>query len=77
VIFVLLKIIAYPTIIDVNLPYQFEISGEVYMQMCYKVSVTSVLNYILKCNSPKNNTFLTHVKSNACVYSQILDSSLS
>jgi hypothetical protein len=31
-----LKIIIYPTILDVNLSDRFEISGEVHLQMRYK-----------------------------------------
>jgi hypothetical protein len=62
-----LGIIAYPAILVVNLPCRFEIYGEVYLQVRYKASVTWVLNYVLKCNAAKNNTFLTDVKSSTCM----------
>jgi hypothetical protein len=42
--FVSLGIIVYLAILGVNLRDQFEISGEVYLQVCYKPSVTLVLN---------------------------------
>jgi TATA-binding protein-associated factor Taf7 len=68
-IFVSLRIIAYSAILAINLPCRFEISREVHLQVRYKASVTSVLNYVLECNIPKNNAFLTHVKSSAtCIH---------
>jgi hypothetical protein len=68
--FVSLEIIVYPAILGVNLSYRYDISAEVHMQVHYKTSVTWVLNYILECNIPKNNTFVNYVNSSARVYPQ-------
>jgi hypothetical protein len=59
--FVSLISIVYPAILAINLPGRIEILGEVHLQVRYKPSVTWVLNKVLECNSPTNNTFLTHV----------------
>jgi hypothetical protein len=37
---VLLRIIVYPAILVVNLPYRFEISAEVHLQVHYKARIT-------------------------------------
>jgi hypothetical protein len=57
--FVSLRNIMYPTILCVNLPHGLSFQGEVHLQVHYKGSVILVLNYVLECNGPKNNTFLT------------------
>jgi hypothetical protein len=59
--FVSLISIVYPAILAINLPGRIEILGEVHLQVRYKPSVTWVLNKVLECNAPTNNTFLTHV----------------
>jgi hypothetical protein len=47
----------YPAILGANLPSWFKIWVEGHLQVRYNDSVTWVLNYVLKCNAPKNNTF--------------------
>jgi hypothetical protein len=71
VIFVPLSIIVYPVILNINPLCRFDILVKVHLQVCYKASVIWILNYVLKYNGHKNNTFLTYVKCNVRVYPQI------
>jgi hypothetical protein len=76
VTFVSLRISVYLAILGINLPCRFEILAEVHLQVHYKANIIWVLNYVLEYNAHKNNTFLTHIKSNTRVYQPTYDSYL-
>jgi hypothetical protein len=74
--FVSLIIIMYSVILGANLPCWYDILAEVHLQGHYKVSVTWVFNYVLECNTPKNNIFLTYINSSVHMFPQTWDNFL-